>query len=66
MKAPDQLGIIGMVVFDKTVADQEINDHQGAIELEFVRIAHRLNHLFDRPQVEFSDFPVSGGAILGH
>ncbi len=50
--------VVVMIRLDPSMADQEIDDDQRAIELEIVGIANGFQNPFDRPEVKFVDFPI--------
>src|SRR5512132_3859578 len=58
-QATNQRQVVRLVVRrDDTVADQEIDHHERAVELEVVRVSDRLHHAADRPPPELGDLAV--------
>src|SRR5262245_29982483 len=53
-----QIEILRMLWRQDAVADQEVDDHQGHVELELVRVAHEGGDLGDRHQAERGDLAV--------
>ncbi len=75
MQAAQYLHVVGVVGGNQAVADQEVDDDEGAVELEGVGLAHGLDDALDGPQVKFRDLAArlagpdersaAVGAVLG-